>query len=236
MTLTSFKESDLSDQRFPGSPLISAFRSKDSQFTKYFFSDSEQETIEVLEKRLEVLKTDISNCSYELKRRDFSETIEFVKQFSGRNGFFVVIDSIGFKEIRWNLMESLLEIKTADVFFTFMTPVIARHRSIVKDDNNYGESLVQFYGNKRWLDCTEGNDLMKLYKSQIGKFRKHVFDIPVFQSGKQIMYHIIIATNSSGASNVVESARKLTRVHTEMMEGGLKVVTGKTDDLTRWLS
>lgn len=234
--LIGFEERDLSDQRFPGSPLVSAFKAKDHQFSKYFFSDSEQEATEALEKRLGILKPEISNCSYELVRRDFSETIEFVKQFSGWNGFFVVIDPIGFKEIRWNLIKSLLEIRTADIFFTFMTHVIARHRSNVKDGNAYEESLAQFYGNKDWIPYTEGNDLMELYKRQIGKFRKQVFDIPVHQSGRQVTYHIIIATNSSGAGNIVESARKLTQVQTEMMKGGLKVVTGKTDDLTKWFS
>ncbi|PIN83073.1 MAG: hypothetical protein COV65_04465, partial [Nitrosopumilales archaeon CG11_big_fil_rev_8_21_14_0_20_33_24] len=97
--------------------------------------------------------------------------------------------------------------------------VIARHRSNVESGNTFEESLVQFYGNKKWLSYTEGNDLMELYKRQIGDFRKHVFDIPVYQSGKQVTYHIIIATNSSGAANIVESARKLTQVKTEMING-----------------
>ena len=183
-----------------------------------------------------MLESDILNCSYDLVTRDFSKTVEFVKQFKGRNGFFIVIDPIGFKEIKWDLMKSLLEIKTADIFFTFMTHVIARHRSNVEDGNAFEESLVQFYGNKKWLSYTEGNDLMELYKRQIGEFRKHVFNIPVYQSGKQITYHILIATNSLGAGNIVESARKLTRVKTEMINGGLKVVTGKRDDLTKWFS
>ena len=234
--LIGFKEKELCDERFPGSPLVSAFKAKDYHFSKYFFSDSEKETTDALKKRLDILKSEIPNCSYDLVTRDFSKTVEFVKQFKGWNGFFLVIDPIGFKEIKWDLMKSLLEIKTADIFFTFMTHVIARHRSNVESGNTFEESLVQFYGNKKWLSYTEGNDLMELYKRQIGDFRKHVFDIPVYQSGKQVTYHIIIATNSSGAANIVESARKLTQVKTEMINGGLKVVSGKRDDLTKWFS
>jgi len=234
--LIGFKEKELKDERFPGSPFVAAFKAQNYGFSKYFFSDNEQETIDTLKKRLKKLQSETVGCSNEITIRDFSKTVEFVKQFKGWNGFFIVIDPIGFKEIKWELMKSLLEIKTADIFFTFMTHVVARHRSNVEEGNAFGKSLTEFYGNKKWLSYTEGNDLMELYKRQIGEFRKYVYDIPVYQAGKMITYHMIIATNSSGAGNIVESARKLTRVKTEMIDGGLKVVTGKRDDLTKWFS
>jgi len=34
--------------------------------------------------------------------------------------FLIIIDPIGFKEIKWNLMEKLLNIDSADIIFTFM--------------------------------------------------------------------------------------------------------------------
>ncbi|MEX0656258.1 MAG: three-Cys-motif partner protein TcmP [Nitrosopumilaceae archaeon] len=234
--LIGFKEKELQSERFPGSPLVSAFKAQSNNFSKYYFFDEQQETVDALKKRLDKLKAETSACSYELDTRDFSKTVEFVKQFDGWNGFFIVIDPIGFKEIKWELMQSLLKIKTADIFFTFMTHVIARHRSNVEDGNTFEESLSQFYGNKKWITYSDGSNLMELYKRQIGEFREYVYDIPVYQLGKQITYHIIIATNSRGAGNIVESARKLTKVKTEMIDGGLKVVTGKRDDLTKWFS
>ena len=149
--LIDFGEKELQNERFPGSPLVSAFNAHDNHFSKYYFSDEEKDTIDTLKKRLEKLKDEISDCSYELSIRDFSKTVEFVKQFEGWNGFFIVIDPIGFKEIKWELMQSLLKIKTADIFFTFMTHVIARHRSNAEDGNAFEESLTKFYGNKKWI-------------------------------------------------------------------------------------
>ena len=94
--LIGFKEKEPCHERFHGSPLVSAFKAQSYSFSKYFFSDSEQEAIGALEKRLEALKSDTPNRSHDPVARDFSKTVEFVKQFEGRNGFFIVIDPNGF--------------------------------------------------------------------------------------------------------------------------------------------
>ena len=78
-------------------------------------------------------------------------------------------------------MERLLRIDTADVFFTFMTHAVARHRSNVETGNAYEKSMNDFYGNSEWNTYVEGDDLLKLYIKQIYKFKKYVFVIPVFQ-------------------------------------------------------
>lgn len=75
---------------------------------------------------------------------------------------------------------------------------------------------------------------MKIYRNKISKFKIFVYDIPVFQSGNQIGYHIIIATNSKGAGNIVDSARKITKVKTEMIGGGIKVVTNKAHEISEY--
>ncbi len=151
-----------------------------------------------------------------------------------KKAFLVVIDPIGFKEIKWDLMQRVLTIDTTDVIFTFMTHVVARHRSNCTLDNSYGKSLSEFYGDSSWESTTKGEELMIIYKNKIGKLKKFVYDIPVFQSGNQIGYHIIIATNSKGAGNIIDSARKITKVKTEMIGGGIKVVTNKTHEISEF--
>lgn len=151
------------------------------------------------------------------------------------NIFFFVIDPTGFIEIKWSLMKQLLSIKKADFIFTFMTHVISRHRSNAKDGNAYSKSLDEFYGNNTWIPYTEGEELMKLYKNQIKQFKKHVVDMPVFQAGKQLTYHILVATDNDGAKSIIDSAKKITQVQTEMLDGGLKVISNIHDDLTKWM-
>lgn len=73
---------------------------------------------------------------------------------------------------------------------------------------------------------------MAIYKNKISKFKKFVYDIPVFQSGNQVGYHIIIVTNSKGAGNIVDSAINITKVKAEMIGGGIKGITNKTHEIS----
>lgn len=235
--LVGFKDKDLSDVYFPGSSLIAAFRNTTHPFTDYFLWDIDSDAIFALTERLKKLGSAVGNNNYQPAVQDFEKSVNFMMQEVKSGGiFFFVIDPLGFIEIKWSLMKQLLSIEKADFIFTFMTHVIARHRSNANDDNAYSKSLDEFYGNKSWAAHTEGEELMKLYKEQMKQFKKHVVEMPVFQGGKQLTYHILVATDNDGANNIIESAKKISLVQTEMIGGGLKVVSNIQDDLTKWLN
>ena len=231
--LIKFSESELTGERFPGSALVSLLKSDEKSFSEYFLFDEDEESINALKNRISKLGTDIGSKSIKIKKKEFVESVREIQSLDGfHRAFLIVIDPIGFKEIKWILMEKLLNIDTADIIFTFMTHVIARHRSNCTLDNTYGKSLTEFYGDDAWGKVTTGEDLMKIYKNKINDFKKYVYDIPVFQSGNKIGYHLIIASNSKGAANIIESARKIMKVKTEMIDGGIKVVTNKTSEIS----
>ena len=233
--LIKFSEPELIEERFPGSSLVSLLKSNDKSFSKYFLFDEDMESIRTLKERIGKLSTLISPKIITVEKKEFSESVKIIEDLNGfKKAFLVVIDPIGFKEIKWDLMQRVLTIDTADVIFTFMTHVVARHRSNCTLDNSYGKSLSEFYGDSSWESTTKGEELMTIYKNKISKFKKFVYDIPVFQSGNQIGYHIIIATNSKGAGNIIDSARKITKVKTEMIGGGIKVVTNKTHEISEF--
>lgn len=233
--LIKFSESELKDERFPGSALVSVLKSNEKSFSEYFLFDEDRESITVLNTRISKLTSLIGSKTITVDKKEFSESVKKIEELNGfKKAFLVVIDPIGFKEIKWELMKKVLAIDTADIIFTFMTHVIARHRSNCTLDNSYGKSLSEFYGDDSWEQTTKGEELMKMYMDKISALKKFVYDIPVYQSGNQIGYHIIIATNSKGAGNIVDSARKITKVKTEMIGGGIKVVTNKTHEINEW--
>ena len=234
--LIAFKQRILKEERFPGSAIISALRNPTKPFTDYFFSDIDSESISALNNRLKDLGAEVGKRSYVAEERDFDSTVKLIESYvKYGNAFFVFVDPTGFTEIHWSLMKRLLSVRTADIVFTFMTHVVARHRANVKPGNKFDNSLNVFYGNCEWRTLTKGFELMTLYRKQIEKYKDYVYDIPFFQKGKVLSYNILVATNSKGASNIIESARKIANVKTETIDGCFKVVTKKIGDLTPWL-
>jgi len=234
--LIDFDDSDLQDERFPGSPIIAGLRNPKFPFTEYYMSDIDEESIDALNKRLKNLRPLVGINTYNPVVRTFEDTVSFVENKNRFGiGFLVFVDPVGFKEMNWELMERLLRIDTADVFFTFMTHAIARHKSNVEDGNAYERSLGEFYGNDNWRRLDEGNDLLDLYVRQIQKFKRHVFVIPVFQTGERKLYDIIIATNSNGASHIIDDGKRImSATTTEIIRDAFKVLAEKTTDLTKW--
>jgi len=234
--LIDFQESDLKDEIFPGSPIIASLRNPKFPFTEYYMSDNDKESIETLKQRLGNLKPAVGTETYYPVVRTFEDTVNFIenKNRFGR-GFLIFVDPVGFKEMNWELMEKLLRIDTADVFFTFMTHAIACHRSNVEIGNAYEKSMNDFYGNCDWSKYYEGNDLLKLYVQQIYKFKTYVFVIPVFQMGERKLYDIIIATNSKGGSNIIgDGSRIMSATTTEMILDACKVLANKSTEITEW--
>lgn len=233
--LIKFSEPELENERFPGSALVGLFKNTDKTFSEYHLFDDDNESINVLKNRIKRLEDEIGSKKITVSKQEFAESVKTIQNLNGfQKAFLVVIDPIGFKEIKWELMKKILSIDTADIIFTFMTHVVARHRSNSTLDNSYGESLSEFYGDNSWQEATKGEELMKIYRNKIQKFKTYVYDIPVFQSGNQVGYHIIIASKSRGAGNIIESARKIMKVKTEMIGGGIRVVTNKAHEITEF--
>ena len=234
--LIGFEEEDLKDERFPGSPLIATFNSNDHQFTDYYFCDEDFESISALNTRLDTLKPILGSKNFNVIQRDFSATVLNLESRSHHNeGYFVFVDPQGFSEIKWNLMERLLKIRTADIFLTFMTPFIAMNRTNAENNESHAQTMTEFYGDNEWSQCNGTDELLEAYIKKIKKYKKNVFNIPVFRQGEIRLYDIIIATNSNGAGNIVLDAQKIMDVTTtELITNALKVVTNKADDLTKW--
>lgn len=234
--LIGFEESDLTDERFPGSPLVASLRSPDYVFTQYFFSDTDEDAIYSLKERLESVKPLTGAINYTAGQMDFEKTVELVegkKKFG--NAFLIFVDPTGYSEIKWDLMKKLLSISTADIVFTFMTYSIALNRENTSDNAATEQSFNEFFGNDNWKGCKDGNALVELYRSQMSQFKKYVHVIPVYQTGERKLYDLIIATNSIGGSNVIGDARRIMEVTTtELFRDALKVITGKTTDLTQF--
>lgn len=234
--LIGFEEQDLIKERFPGSPLVAAFRSPEYVFTHYFFSDIDDNSIISLKKRLQSIKPLTGEMDYTAQTMDFKKTVEFIeskKKFG--NAFLIFVDPKGYSEIKWELMKKLLSISTADIVFTFMTYSIAFNKETALENPTTAQSFNDFFGNENWKTCEDGNALVELYCSQIRQFKKYVEVIPVFQTGERKLYDLIIATNSKGGSNVIGDARRIMEVTTtELFRDALKVVTGKTTEITQF--
>lgn len=231
-------EEDLVNERFPGSPLVSAFRSPDYRFTHYFFSDVEEASILALKERLQAIRPLTNEIDYTVQTMDFKKTVEFVeskKQFG--NAYLIFVDPTGYSEIKWELMKKLLSIGTADIVFTFMTYSVALNKENAHENAAAEQSFNEFFGNMDWKKCEDGNTLVELYCSQMSQFKKYVHVIPVFQTGERKLYDLIIATNSKGGSNVIDDARRIMEVTTtELFRDALKVITGKATDITQFFT
>ncbi len=236
--LIGFEEPDLRNERFPGSPLIATLRAQDYSFTDYFLSDSDSNAVSALTQRLQVLKTSVGNRNYSPITRDFASTVNFLESKKRRGkAFLIFIDPTGFKEITWNLMEQILSIETADVFFTFMTPFIALNRSSADNDESYAKSLDEFFGDSNWVKFSTSEELLQYYIDKIKTKKNYIFQIPIYQTGQRKLYDIIIATNSKGAGNIVSDANKIMEAtSTELITNALKVVASKSSDLTKWFT
>lgn len=229
-------EDELSGERFPGSPIIAALRSIDYPFTDYLLSDIDTNSITALDHRLRTLRPMIGSHAHNLQVRSFEDTVNLVESMQQYGtSFLIFIDPQGFSEIRWNLMERLLRIRTADIFFTFMTPYIAMQRTNAESDPAYEPTLNEFFGDQTWRGQSNGSELLDRYIEKIRQFKDYVFDIPVFRAGESRLYDVIIATNSKGAGNIIDYARKIMETtSTELIKDAFKVVTNKSVDLSKW--
>jgi three-Cys-motif partner protein len=234
--LIKFKE-DLKDERFPGSPMVAALRATELPFTDYLLSDIDKDSIKALDTRFSANKTLVGNRKYEPKVMDFASSVRNVedkKQFG--NAFLIFIDPTGYKDIKWELMERLLKIETADIILTFMTSFIALNRSKADSDIETAKSLDELFGNTEWTNCRGGEELLSLYRKRMETTGKKTYVIGVFMKGESKLYDMILATRSTGGGKVVESATKIMEsVTTELIHSSFEVVSEKRTEITEFM-
>lgn len=227
-------EKELKGEKFPGSPMIAALRAAQFPFSDYFLSDIDKESIDALKSRLVSNKVNTGNHNYAPRIASFESVvaqIEKLKQWG--NAFLIFIDPTGYKETRWDLMEKLFEIQTADIIFTFMTYSIALNRSKADSNEETANSLDEFFGDNRWINCQTGDELLAEYIKRIESKGKKTFVIPVNMKGESKMYDLIFATRSTWGSNVAASASEIMdAVSTELIRSSFQVVTKKRTEIT----
>jgi three-Cys-motif partner protein len=227
-------EKELKNERFPGSPMIAALRAGQYPFSDYLFSDVDAEPINALRNRLLTNRTNAGNRDYSPKVTDFASIVaQIQKMQQWGTAFLIFIDPTGYKETKWELMEKLFEIETADIVFTFMTYRIALNRSKADSNDETACSLTEFFGDNRWLNCQTGDELLNEYRKLIHGKGKKTAVIPVNVKGESKLYDIIFSTRSIGGSNVVASASKIMdAVSTELIRSSFQVVAHKRTEIS----
>ena len=225
-------DKDLSGQRFPGSAIIGTFGASIENYTDCFLSDIHEESIEVLKIRLGKSQSLLKKKNYEPKTMSFDDAVDFIeKKLSFGRAFLVFIDPIGYKEVKWKLMERLLKKGVVDILFTFMTDMIALNVAGA-DKNLSHKGLNEFFGDDGWKNCKNGDELLQYYRSKIEGFGKKTYPIGIYKKGKTKLYDLILATRSTGGGNVLRNLQRIMdKTNTESIRTAFKVISGKQHQL-----
>ena len=93
------------------------------------------------------------------------------------------------------------------------------------------ENTNRIFGNDEWMSYEKNTELVELYKKQYMIIANLYVIYQFIKKGSILLYNIIITTNSAGAKNVINTAKKLNEVSTRIIEDALKKYTGKTLDI-----
>jgi len=216
--------------------MIAALRSIDHDFTRYVVSDADPDSISVLKDRLLYMSRNKGTKFFTPITREFRETISYIEaQKKFGTSFLIFVDPVGFVDIKWEDMKRLCGIDRGDVFFTFMTYSVAINKAKTAPGTTSEQSFDDFYGNHEWVGDKTGDELLSRYVKQLQKLKKFVYTIPVYRTGTNKLYDIIIATDSSGGSHIIESIKKiLDKTTTELLNSAFEVAADKRKDLTEW--
>jgi len=196
-------------------------------FDKYFLVEKNSEKAEALKARVETMTSNfkIFNCNC----NDCIE--EIMEEIDERDHYLAFVDCEGM-DVSWSTMESLFG-KNGDVLFNFQTQSIWREPSIVRKRSRGWKAILErlnwFFGDDRWKNCEEADDLLKCYVEKIRNetTRKIVLPLPVKGSGSY-RYDIILATRrTSGGSPWIKPMKELQ----EIMGGYKPEITDKTLDI-----
>ena len=227
-----------SDMLFPGSPLIALLRPDGKHYTKYLLSDSNVAAVDALRGRLSKLGVTTGNRC-ETAVRDFEQTSKLVKRMEKWGRAFVVnVDPAGFK-LAWSDLERILSVDKADVFVTLMIYGIRLGRPHAQGaDGGMAATFDSMFGSNKWKDCSNSDDLTRLYMQQIETKKRYVEKLPVFATRGGALYQLIFASNNKGgAGRIMDYTKKMAdRVTTAMITDAVGVATNKGQDLDGWMT
>lgn len=175
-------------------------------FTEMFFVEKDKEKIRALKERLDYLsaKEEFTWIKPILCQNDCNEVIspivDKIQDYgkSGKIHYLAFIDPYGM-EISWSSMEKLLEVEYGDIIFTYQTQEIGRTYGNAIRNPSYAEAMRKFFGDEKWREARNREELLQIYKSNVRKHRKVVLDVPI--KGRQFMYHLIFATRETRGGN-----------------------------------
>src|SRR3990170_937458 len=130
-------------------------------FDKYFLVEKDSEKASALKARIETVTPNfrIFNC-------DCNDCIEeIMEEIDVRDHYLAFVDCEGL-DVSWSTIKSLFD-KNGDVLFNFQTQSIWREPSIVKNHSRGWEATLErlnwFFGDERWKNCEEADDLLRCY-------------------------------------------------------------------------
>jgi len=181
-------------------------------FDKYFLVEKDHTRAEALKARFKTITPNFavfnSNCN------DCVE--EIMGEVESRDHYLAFVDCEGL-DVSWETMQSLFS-KNGDVLLNFQTQSIWREPNRVKNRSRgwkaTSKKLNWFFGDDRWRDCEQANDLLECYIDKIENetTRKIVLPLPVRGSGSY-RYDIILATRKTrGGSPWIKPMEDLQKI------------------------
>jgi len=196
-------------------------------FDKYFFVEQDPAKANALQERIKTVTPNFSlyNC-------DCNRCIdEIMSEISEKSHYLAYVDCEGL-DVSWTTMRSLFS-KNGDVLFNFQTQNV--HRNVVKAQKkalgweSTTEKLNWFFGDERWIDCKDPDNLLFCYMDKIRNetTRRIVLALPV-KGNRGYRYDIILATRiTSGGSPWIKPMEELK----EIMGGYKPKIVEKTLDI-----
>ncbi len=196
-------------------------------FDKYFLVEKNFERAEALKARIETITPNLKlfNC-------DCNDCIEeIMEEIDVRDHYLAFVDCEGL-DVPWSAMQSLFA-KNGDVLLNFQTQSIWRQPSKVRNRSRGWRKTLKtlngFFGDDRWKDCKQADDLLECYISKIRHetTRKIVLPLPVKGKGSY-RYDIILATRrTKGGSPWIKPMEQLQ----EIMGGYRPEIVKRTLDI-----
>ena len=186
-------------------------------FDKYFLVEENSEKAEALKARVETITP-----NFKLFNCDCNNCIEeIMEEVDARDHYLAFVDCEGL-DVSWTTMQSLFT-KNGDVLLNFQTQNIWRLPAIVKNRSRGWKACMEklnwFFGDDRWKDCNDPEDLLYCYMNKISEetTRKIVLPLPV-KGPRGYRYDIILATRRTrGGSPWIKSME-----HLQLIMGGYR--------------
>jgi three-Cys-motif partner protein len=195
-------------------------------FNEYILVEKDEKSAKALEKRMKkitpnvvILQRDCNNCIKEV-----------VDRLPEQSHYLAFVDCEGL-DADWSTIECLLS-KPGDLLFTFQSQLLSRVRGkAVKGSIGDEKKLNGFYGDDRWRNCENPEELISAYMSKLNERRGIVLPIYV-QGPRGYRYYIIYATKktrmgSPWVKGVLYLKNRIEGCNYKWVKGILNILTGR---------